>query len=1848
MSVRISAMHTVGIAAYKQQMPQKQRSFFKKLSRLFRYGSQQNRGKNARGYDTTVGQMRRGTISVVQKSQSPSFANMTGNVYNLTERLMRYQDFCLGAGTLVYTLDGVQTIRDLAAKHPNGERFFVYSYDYELKRPVIGTAFLPRIANDGAPSKRLRITFDDGGYLDCTPDHRVILRDGSTREAGELRADDSLMPLYVSDIDGHGYKWTYMLGADAQYNGWMPEHRLVAEHFYGRIPDDHVVHHVDFDKKNNHPSNLRVMTDHDHRSYHAQLNNVTKFGKQNASHSAWMRENSLNRRADVTFNAIVDAYWPGMLASDMETTLGACINVIKLRLQEHGFRSWTDFVERFSEAQQLATHVSIVSESRTPMIEEIMESYESCASLDELASRLKCTRNAVNRRLQANGIMCWTELKSGAAYAGRRRGPAYVGPSYQDFCSAYKPSMTQQELAVALGTTKNKLGTCLRNAGFFSYTKWTEQFKNHKVASVEPIEDDVVYTITVEKHHNLGVGSVSHKDPARRLYSMIFVTQCEMEYTPELASALDIYADESVAGDEKDRVFHIFSTNEAIKESLEDLFYNILNVEFNLRGWVRNLPVRASTPIPLLDGRTVTIAELTAERLTGRDDHWVYSVQDGTHRIVPGRVRWCGMTRRASELVRVTLDDATHVDCTPDHEWIMRDGSAKRADQLLANDRLMPLYRRQIVNGKRGYEQVYDPSLDKNVYTHRAMALHHWKHDDVGKIVHHVNFNRHDNVPSNLRVMTAADHVALHRQYASAYNSSPLHKLHNVQRAAATRKMWNERRAELRKKLTLKFDDRCVELFASVIRSAGKYVSPSRIGEQLAASATFMEHFKLINSESKRDVSKALRSGNGIANLLRRAGRGPYLDFVSYCAPEIAHTALYERAQRKSDRLAGKPTPMRKNHRVVSVERLVDVDDVYCMDVRGPNGEHDRHNFAVSSLDADNLPSINGTFLRNCKYGDLFLLNELDPDRGIVRVVPLPVNEIEREEGYDPQDPTLYRFRWVTLGNRELDCWQVTHMRLLGNDQFLPYGMSVIESARRIWRQLILMEDAMLTYRIVRAPERRVFYIDVGNTPPEEVPLLVEDAKRNIRSAPVVDRTTGRADLRYNPVSIEEDFWIPVRGTETGTKIETLQGGQNAAAVEDVQYIQRKLFAAIKIPKAYLGYDDMLSCFVPSTRVALLDGRSLTMPEIRDELAVGKRLWTYSCDPDTGNVVPGEIEVSAPTRPDAELVRVTLDNGESFDCTPDHKWMLRDRSWCEASMLQPGASLMPLHKRNVSLNGGADYEQVYDPGEHRWTYTHRLVASRVDGGIAEDASCAVEPHVTIHHRNVNRFDNSPENLIKIGWDAHRQLHQDMLADVRKQALADGKYSGQNNGWAKKCRQKVAHIWSIDKLIAWCGSAGRIAKHDIIRGYGLTETQLLALIAEAGMTYAEFADKYVTGGYKERGARGEQLNPRGQLAKRCQDMGLSRWIEVSCLNCANNFKTQRLKPAKFCNGTCYTAYGRGKQPSSGKNHSVVSVQALTERQQTWCISVKRWHNFALANGSFVANSKATLAQEDIRFSRTIAVIQKTLIAEMNRLAIMHLYCLGFPEQELQDFSLRLSNPSTVAQQQKLELLRAKAEIAGSFPDGMVDKEWIRKEVIGFTDEHIARIDERRLAERIMDAKIEAAGEPPEEGGGGGGGGGGSLFGDTGGSPGGDLGGSGDDLGAIAAGESPSGGQDEPAAGGDEPEADVNAADDADDELDEPDVSLLMSVDDPSEPTEHDRAQRRAKRKRHHGASALAEPDFGGMLRRAVEDDPFDSHWLRQAGKNPLAERSDRPQRTSIPADLAIILRRLPRRERGLIA
>lgn len=213
------------------------------------------------------------------------------------------------------------------------------------------------------------------------------------------------------------------------------------------------------------------------------------------------------------------------------------------------------------------------------------------------------------------------------------------------------------------------------------------------------------------------------------------------------------------------------------------------------------------------------------------------------------------------------------------------------------------------------------------------------------------------------------------------------------------------------------------------------------------------------------------------------------------------------------------------------------------------------------------------SWVRNlCKYGDFCLFVDASESNGILNLLPIPINEIEREEGYDKEDPFAVRYRWLTQGNMILQNWQIVHFRLLGNDTFLPYGQSIIEPARRIWRQLILIEDAMLVYRIVRAPERRVFKIDVGNIPHEEVERFMEQAKTQLKRNTIVDSTSGRVDIRYNPLSVDEDYFLPVRG-DKGASIDTLPGGQFTGDIEDVQYIQGKLFAALKVPKSYLGYE---------------------------------------------------------------------------------------------------------------------------------------------------------------------------------------------------------------------------------------------------------------------------------------------------------------------------------------------------------------------------------------------------------------------------------------------------------------------------------------------------------------------------------------------------------------------------------------------------------------------------------------------------------------------------------------------------
>ena len=207
-----------------------------------------------------------------------------------------------------------------------------------------------------------------------------------------------------------------------------------------------------------------------------------------------------------------------------------------------------------------------------------------------------------------------------------------------------------------------------------------------------------------------------------------------------------------------------------------------------------------------------------------------------------------------------------------------------------------------------------------------------------------------------------------------------------------------------------------------------------------------------------------------------------------------------------------------------------------------------------------------------CKFGDFFLYIDIDETHGIKSVIGLPVGELERLEGEDQTNPTYVQYQWNTAG-LTFENWQVAHFRILGNDKYSPYGTSVCEPARRIWRQLTLLEDAVMAYRIVRSPERRVFYIDVGNIAPQDVEQYMQKVVTQMKRNQIVDPDTGRVDLRYNPMSVDEDYFIPVRGANS-SKVETLAGGQYTGDIDDVKYLRDKLFSALKVPMSYLSRGD--------------------------------------------------------------------------------------------------------------------------------------------------------------------------------------------------------------------------------------------------------------------------------------------------------------------------------------------------------------------------------------------------------------------------------------------------------------------------------------------------------------------------------------------------------------------------------------------------------------------------------------------------------------------------------------------------
>jgi hypothetical protein len=231
-----------------------------------------------------------------------------------------------------------------------------------------------------------------------------------------------------------------------------------------------------------------------------------------------------------------------------------------------------------------------------------------------------------------------------------------------------------------------------------------------------------------------------------------------------------------------------------------------------------------------------------------------------------------------------------------------------------------------------------------------------------------------------------------------------------------------------------------------------------------------------------------------------------------------------------------------------------------------------------------------------CKYGDFFLKLEISEKFGVYNVLPIAAYHMEREEGFDKENPFAIQFKYSPDGfytggsgyynvvgtdpkNQPgiyFDNYEVAHFRLLTDNNYLPYGRAYIEPARRLFKQYTLMEDAMLIHRIVRSPDKRVYYLNVGSIPPNEVENFMQKTISTMKRTPFIDQETGQYNLKYNQQNLLEDYFIPVRNGDQVTKIDTLPGLQYAG-IEDVTYLRDKLFAALRVPKAFMGYEKDLT-----------------------------------------------------------------------------------------------------------------------------------------------------------------------------------------------------------------------------------------------------------------------------------------------------------------------------------------------------------------------------------------------------------------------------------------------------------------------------------------------------------------------------------------------------------------------------------------------------------------------------------------------------------------------------------------------
>lgn len=1549
-------------------MANQQKSFYQRLTRLFRSGPAIRRkvkGQDYKNfYDNQVVQNNLGYYGAAGFKREASPFSVMG-AYGILDRMSRY---CLTGETEVATNSKKGTVRmDELVKMFSGEKppelIHTFAYDHKTNSIVLAeieNAFFTKEA------EITEVELDNGKIVRCTADHRFMLRDGAYVQAQNLKNGDALMPFYRKNLkkykNGNIYRAIY-----SPSDGWCGEHKIVGNYLFGRkilSEDNKHIHHKNFCGIDNDANNLEIMDKNEHMLMHARDGQISSDRKS--------------------------AYWDKKLQGNPS------INSLKFTGRKNGFPTWQSFIT---------------------------------------------------------------------------------------------------------------------------------EYKNHKVVSVKNTGIiEKVYDITVKDYHNFAInqGVIVHNSEFS-----------EMENTAEIATALNVYADESCATDEKGKTFHIHSENSQVQKALEDLFYEVVNIEFNARRMIRNLVkngdyfcyVEVAPDFGIINVEPLPVNEI--EREEGFDKHDPYAVRfrlitrggkylenwQMLHFRILGNDLFLPYGTSFLESARRSWRQLCHLSGTR----VLTEGGYKNIEDIISGEyvythcpelnstvkakvkHVVGMGVQNIVSVETSHRTIkVTPNHGLLVKNKDGVFIYKKAIDLISSDGEDGNKSRDSDKLVLPSVMSGEPALYLNfNDVSSAYSVKLVNKAANIERKGIVNRLKNLGASTGYKNIHsfLNGDRKISWADYQLVKKEFCLTGPVKYYyKQSKKESLFFDFTKQVYGFDKDFIKFfGFMLGDGWVN---KNGLGFALgvhdqqneEYINYAAKIFGEQYSYSR-------ITGTKSAQVNwvNTEAAHIFRHLDFKTGFASKhipswVYNLNLEC-RRSLIQGMFDVDGCVNTKTICFANRKL--------IEQTQELCWTIGIPVGKTIAVRPERPGHKESYSL-WIDLSKESMDVVYENVLRVTEQENGQTWDLEVEHEehnfiANGIVTHNTMMEDAMLVYRLVRSPERRVFYVDVSAVHPNDIPSYMEAVKEGLRGASVIDQQQGRQDFRYNPLAVDEDYFLPTRPNNQ-TKIENLPGGANATATEDVEYIQKKLIAALMVPKAYLTYDEAISCLVGETQVPLLDGTNPTIKELTDRFSAGEltEAYCYSTLLD-GTVVPGKINKAWATKKVNSAYRIHLDNGEYIDCTENHPFLLKSGTYKRADELIVNDSLMPVYKKLSSkqdkdmLDG---YEMVFDNKTGEWKYTHKMSS---DWRAENAGGYSIGKQRVVHHIDFNKLNNSPRNLQEMTWYSHRKLHSENLS-------------------ATILHPDVVIEREPKRLAALASSRHRTIKSKQIKQQMADPKSALRSWVH-GKQIKESVSRSIKAAWKTEEYRSLKTKQNKEILQRPEVrekiFGKNHWA----VKATKHFDLSWL--VKFCKENNVTEYlyfkksYKNKAPCSSRvierifrennisgwrdfekqhlcfNHKVAHIEIkeyINEDVWVYDLEIESTHNFLVKQGVVVHNSKSTLAQEDIRFSRTIATLQKIMIAELNKLAIIHLYALGFSGEDLLNFELNFSNPSTVAVQQKLALISTKIETAAkawemSKETGIMSMPYIQKEILGLRTEEINQIRLEARQDQIDMAELKKIAENP---------------------------------------------------------------------------------------------------------------------------------------------------------------------------